>query len=143
MQVRLLGPGDEMLAEQASRLFGATGELDARAFLGRPETSLLIAEDEDGIAGWVYGHELVHPEGETTMLLYALDVAARARGRGCGRSLVNTFVDHARNRGCTEVWVLTDDANPGAAATYRSAGGHRVPADQVMFSWRLAEGRHS
>jgi GNAT superfamily N-acetyltransferase len=132
-----------MLAEEASRLFGATGDLDPSAFLRRPETSLLIAEDDVGVAGWAYGHELVHPDGERTMLLYALDVATRARGRGCGRSLVAAFVEHARDRGCTEVWVLTDDANAAGVATYRSAGGHRDPVDQVLFSWRLAEGRHS
>ena len=139
----MLGPGDESLAEHTSRLFGATGELDSSAFLRRPETALLVAEDDGGTAGWVYGHELVHPDGERTMLLYALDVAERARRRGCGRALVTAFVDHARRRGCTEVWVLTDDANPAALGTYRSAGGHRDPENPVMFSWRLAEGRHS
>ena len=143
MEVRALGPGDEPLAEEASRLFGATGALDASVFLCRPETSLLIAEDDAGVAGWAYGHELAHPDGERTMLLYALDVAARARRRGCGRSLVAAFVEQARDRGCTEVWVVTDDANTAGMATYRSAGGRRDPVDPVMFSWRLADGRHS
>jgi ribosomal protein S18 acetylase RimI-like enzyme len=143
VEVRLLGPGDELLAEQASRRFGATGDLDSSVFLRRPETALLVAEDEDGVTGWVYGHELVHPDGEQTMLLYSLDVAERARGQGCGKALVAAFVDHARGRGCTEVWVLTDDANPAALGTYRSAGGHRDSENPVMFSWRLAEGRHS
>ncbi len=143
MEVRRLVAGDEGVAERACRVFGSTGDLDPTAFLGRSGTALFVAEDESGVLGWVYGHELVHPDGERTMLLYALDVVEPARGRGYGRSLVSAFVDHARRTGCTEVWVLTDDANPAGVATYRSAGGRREPVDQVMFTWRLSEGRHS
>jgi ribosomal protein S18 acetylase RimI-like enzyme len=143
VDVRLLGPGDAALAEQACRLYAATGDVDPAVFLGRQETALVIAEDDDRVVGCAYGHELVHPDGERTMLLYSLDVAEASRRRGVGRRLVNAFVDHARERGCTEVWVLTDDDNPAGVATYRSAGGRRASADPTMFAWHLAEGRHS
>src|SRR5205823_3429558 len=143
MGVRRLGPGDEASAGEACRLFGLSGELDPGAFLARPETTLLVAEEAGALVGWVYGHELAHPDGERTMLLYALDVAEAFRGRGHATALVSTFVAHARVRGCTEVWVLTDDGNPGGLATYHAAGGIRDSVDQVMFHWRLAERRHS
>ncbi|MGI8685649.1 MAG: GNAT family N-acetyltransferase [Acidimicrobiales bacterium] len=99
--------------------------------------------DEAGVAGWAYGHELVHPDGERTMLLYALDVAEHARRKGYGRALVTAFVDHARQAGCTEVWTLADDDNSAALATYRSAGGAEDPDRPVMFAWKLGPGRHS
>ena len=143
MELRLLGPGDEQVAAEACRLFGLDGGVDPGVFLSRPETVLIVAEDDGGVEGWVYGHELTHPDGERTMLLYALDVAERARRQGVGRALVTRFVDHARGLGCTEVWVLTDDANPAGLATYRRAGGTRDAVPQVMFTWKLAEGRHS
>lgn len=143
VQLRRLDAGDAETAGQACRLFGAEGDLDPAAFLGRPETALIVAEDESGLAGWVYGHQLLHPDGERTMLLYALDVAERARRQGLGKALVTAFVDHAREVQCTEVWVLTDDGNPTALAAYSAAGGRRNPVDQVMFTWKLAEGRHS
>ena len=111
MRVRKLGPGDEAVAGEACRLFGSTGDLDVGLFLSRPEAHLFIAEDDAEIAGWVYGHELVHPDGERTMLLYALDVDTRFQRRGFGRALVTEFVENARTIGCTEVWVLTDEAN--------------------------------
>jgi ribosomal protein S18 acetylase RimI-like enzyme len=140
VDVRLLGPGDEAVAEEACRVFGDVGDFDATTFLRRPEAALLVAEDADGVVGWVYGHELVHPDGELTMLLYSLDVAERAQRQGHGRALANAFVEHARRRGCTEVWVLTDETNAAALATYRAAGAERDPGDQVMLSWRLVEG---
>lgn len=143
MSVRALGSGDEEAADRACRLFGLGGDLDASVFLARREALLLVAEDDSAIVGWVYGHELIHPDGETTMLLYALDVAEGARGHGHGSGLVTAFVDHARERGCTEVWVLTDDGNPAGLATYAAAGGRRDSVPQVMFTWKLADGRHS
>ena len=143
MEIRHLGAGDEDVAGRACRVFAASSEFDTSAFLRRRDAALIVAEDESGIAGWVYGHELIHPDGDRTMVLYALDVAERSRGHGFGKMLVAAFIDHARAIGCTEVWVLTDDANAAAMATYASAGGHRNLVDQVMFSWQLAAGRHS
>lgn len=77
------------------------------------------------------------------MLLYSLDVVESAQKRGHGRTLVEAFVDHARSSGCTEVWVLTEDTNAAALATYASAGGTRETMPAVMFTWHLAPGRHS
>lgn len=121
-------------------MFGSTGDVDVAAFLDGAGTRAVavVAEDADGVAGWAYGHVLVHPDGERTMLLYALDVAERARGRGVGTALTDAFVRHARAAGCTEVWTLTEADNDAAIATYRAAGGQREPDDPVMFSWPLA-----
>ena len=147
--VRRLGVGDEELAEVAVALFAEESPslpVDVSAFLVRPEAVLFVAFDDaegDSLAGWVYGHELVHPDGERTMLLYALDVDEPFRGRGHGRALVTALVDHARSSGCTEVWVLTDDANVAALATYASAGGVREAEPSVMFTWPLAAGREA
>jgi ribosomal protein S18 acetylase RimI-like enzyme len=144
MQVLRLGPGDEDLATQACRALDVEGDVHPSVLLSRREALLLVACGEDGeVAGWAYGHELVHPDGERTMLLYAVQVRRTIQGHGVGRALVSSFVSDAQSRGCTEVWVLTDDENAAALATYTSAGGRRDPVQQVMFTWRLAQGRHS
>jgi aminoglycoside 6'-N-acetyltransferase I len=137
VNVRRLESGDEELAAQVCRLFDDRDDVDPESFLRRPETVMFVVEDDSAACGCVYGHELVHPAVERTMLLYSLDVAEPVRRRGYGVALVNAFVDHARAIGCSEVWVLTDDANPAALATYRAANGQRDPADQVMFVWPL------
>jgi GNAT superfamily N-acetyltransferase len=142
VQIRRLEPGDEATAERACRAFGAEGDLAPETFLARPETVLIVAEERSQVVRWAYGHELVHPDGERTMLLHALDVAEDRWRRGIGRTLVTAFVDHARATGCTEVWVLTDDGNPAAVATYRAAGGQRDPVDQVMVTWMLGRRRY-
>ena len=139
MDVRRRRTGDEEIAEHVCRLFDGDGEVDPALFLRRPEAVMFVAEDESGACGSAYGHELVHPDGERTMLLYSLDVAEHARRRGYGKALVAAFVDHARQTGCTEVWVLSDDENPAALATYASAGGRRDPMNQVMFVWPISQ----
>jgi GNAT superfamily N-acetyltransferase len=143
MKTRKLGPGDEGVAAEACLAFGGAGALDVAAALRRPELHFFIAEDAAGIAGWAYGHELVHPDGERTMLLYTLDVAPPAQRRGHGRALVTAFVENARSLGCTEVWVAADEGNGAAEATYRAAGGVRQALHAVLFSWPLGPGRHS
>ena len=143
MPVRRLTSGDSATAEAACRLFGLEGAIDPTAFLARDDVHLFVAEDEHGVAGWVYGHELLHPDGELTMLLYGLDVAERAHRQGHGAALVRAFVAQARARACTEVWVLTDERNTAALATYASAGGVREVDQSVMFVWPLSAGNHS
>jgi len=144
LNVRRVESGDHDLVTQVCRLFDDLDDddlddvdIDPEPFLQRQESVMFVVEDDAGVCGCVYGHELVHPAGERTMLLYSLDVAEHVRRRGYGVALVNAFVDHARAIGCTEVWVLTDDSNPAALATYSAANGQRDPADQVMFVWSL------
>ena len=137
MEIIRLGPKDERLASEALRLFGDTADLDASDFLSRPEAALLVAVGEGDLLGWVYGHELIHPSGQRTMLLYALDVVETARRRSVGTDLARAFVEHAEDRRCTEVWVLTEGDNDAAIATYRSAAGTREPEESVMFVWQL------
>ncbi len=143
MKIRRLGPGDEVVVERACRVFGDVGPLNTERFLASAKNMLLVVEEGAELIGWVYGHELIHPDGEATTLLYSLDVVEKARRRGVGTALVAAFVDEARVAGCTEVWVLTDDSNSAALATYRSAGGVRDSVPAVMFTWRLVDGRHS
>ncbi|MGH9030354.1 MAG: GNAT family N-acetyltransferase, partial [Acidimicrobiales bacterium] len=69
--------------------------------------------------------------------------AERHRGQGYRPRLVDAFVDRARSRGCTEVWVLTDPDHEAALGTYESSGELRDATPQVMFTWHLADGNHS
>ena len=46
------------------------------------------------------------------------------------------MVEHARALGCSEAWVLTDEANDAANALYRSVGGGN-PAPQLMYDYLM------
>jgi ribosomal protein S18 acetylase RimI-like enzyme len=50
------------------------------------------------------------------------------------KALLDALVGLARERGCYGMWVLTDDDNEAAVATYRSGGAERE-GPHAMFEW--------
>ncbi|HWD56034.1 MAG TPA: GNAT family N-acetyltransferase [Acidimicrobiales bacterium] len=135
MEIRVLRPGDDGLVTAASHLFDgpATPAATAR-FLGEAGHHLLIAYDGERAVGFVSGVEVTHPDKGTEMFLYELGVDEPFRRQGIGRALVDRLGELARAVGCYGMWVVTDDINRAARATYEVSGG--VPrTDQVMEVW--------
>ena len=135
MEIKLLGPGDEDDVVAASPLFdGPAGIEVARRFLATPGHHLLIASDGGPPIGFVSGVEMTHPDKGTEMFLYELAVDDAHRRRGIGRALVDRLADIARAHGCYGMWVLTEEDNAAAVATYRAAGTD-TESTHVMLSW--------
>jgi ribosomal protein S18 acetylase RimI-like enzyme len=142
MDIRALGVGDERAVAAAGHLFdGAPDAVATTRFLAEPGHHLLVAYDSDGRAvGFVSGVETTHPDKGTEMFLYELAVDEPARRRGFGRALVEALATLARERGCYGMFVLTDDDNVAALATYEAAGG-RIASRNVMVDWEFRASR--
>jgi ribosomal protein S18 acetylase RimI-like enzyme len=137
MKVERMGPEDQERVMAAGNLFDYPPRSDAvNRFLADPNHNLLIAYSGDVPAGFVSGVEVTHPDKGTEMFLYELAVDEAHRRQGIGTALVEALRDLARERGCYGMWVLTDDDNAAAGATYRKAGGE-VESQPLMFSWRF------
>ncbi len=137
VEVRALGPGDEDAVHAARTLFDEPPTPAAtRRFLEEPTHHLLVAYDGAAPLGFVSGVEVTHPDKGTEMFLYELGVDASARRRGVGTALVEALARLGSERGCYGMWVLADDDNEAAAATYARAGG-RVGSRPVMIEWEL------
>lgn len=122
----------------AGALFDHPVKVDWSArFLESPGHYLFLAYVDDIPAGMVAGVEMTHPDKGTEMFLYELGVDKAYRGRGIGRALVTALSDLARERGCYGMWVLTDDDNHAALATYRGAGASE-PRREIQLSWTFA-----
>jgi ribosomal protein S18 acetylase RimI-like enzyme len=134
VEIVRLAAGDEETVVAMSHLFDqpAVPEHSAR-FLEDERHHLLVAREADELVGFVTGVEMTHPDKGTEMFLYELAVDEPWQRQGIGRSLVQALVDLARERGCYGMWVLTDDDNEAALATYAAAGGSRRA--QVMLDW--------
>ena len=138
MDIRLLGPDDRDAVTGASALFdGPATPEHAQRFLDEGGHFLLMAYDGQQPVGFVSGVEMTHPDKGTEMFLYELCVTESFRGRGIATALVTALRDLARERGCYDMWVLTDVDNAAALATYRSAGAN-VPTSHVMLVWDFA-----
>ncbi len=136
MRIQRLGAGDEDAVVAAASLFDDPVDPDTtRDFLADERHHLLIAYEDERPAGFVSGVELLHPDKRgPEMFLYELGVHQEFRGRGIGRALVEALANVAWERDCYVAFVLTDEANTAAMATYRAAGGRREP-DSVMITW--------
>lgn len=125
-------------AADAAHLFDdpiADRSLDA--FLADGRHHLLIAYVDDRPAGFVTGVELFHPDKpKPEMFLYELGVDEAYRGRGIATLLLQRLVQLCDERGCGTMFVLTDEDNAAARATYAKAGGEPEPAG-IMFIWNF------
>ena len=130
-----LGPGDDALVAAASHLFDGPALPGATAtFLTDDRHHLLVAYDGPRPVGFVSGVEVTHPDKGTEMFLYELGVDEPYRRRGIGRDLVGQLAAVARRAGCYGMWVVTDQDNEAARATYE--GRDAVPeAGQVVEVW--------
>lgn len=137
--IRKLRAGDDDLILAAAKLFDHPPQLaDTKRFLSSEGHHMLIAYVSDDPAGFVTGVEMTHPDKGTEMFLYELAVDEPYHRQGIGKALVKKLAGVARERKCYGMWVLTEDDNVAALATYRAAGGDSEPGI-VMFDWLFEE----
>jgi ribosomal protein S18 acetylase RimI-like enzyme len=105
-------------------------------FLSDARHHIAVADDDGLIVGFVSAVDYVHPDKPRQLWINEVGVAPSHRGRGVGKRLMELMVEHARALGCSEAWVLTDEANDAANALYRSVGGGN-PAPQLMYDYLM------
>ena len=135
IDVKRLSPGDGPLIAAAGHLFDDQPRPEAvNRFLADDRNHIFIAYEDGEPVGFVTGVELTHPDKGTEMFLYELAVDERHHRRGIGTALVKALADIAKQRGCYDMWVLTDADNEAALGTYRKSGADRE-STHVMLTW--------
>lgn len=138
MKIERMGPNDYDRVIEAAHVFDNLPRPNAvRRFLAEPNHHLFIAYSDDGPVGFISGTELTHPDKGTEMFLYELGVDDSHQRQGFGIALVAALANLARERGCYGMWVLTEEDNVAARATYRKAGGE-AEGTPLLFTWRFA-----
>ena len=115
-------------------------DLDPRLvteFLSDNRHHLAVAVDNGQVIGFASGVHYVHPDKPAELWINEVGVAPEHQGRGVGKALTRTLLQHAERLGCREAWVLTDRSNHAAMRLYASTGGREGPPDQVMFTFFL------
>lgn len=115
-----------------------------RLFLDHFHRTSLVAEDDDGLAGFLIG--FLSPSADDCAYIHFAGVAPRLRGGGLARRLYQAFFRIAAEGNRTEVRAITSPPNHGSIA-FHTAMGFRVagpvadydgPAtDRVVFRLRL------
>ena len=140
MTVRQLGPGDEQVVE---RLAEHAPPARTAELLAEERTIFLAAfeGEEPEPIGFVLAYELLRRHGDPSRLfVYEVGVAPEARQRGVATELLLELERIARARGIRRGFVLTNEANEAAMELYRSAGGVRPNADDVLWDFDYGRG---
>ena len=139
MNIIELAAGDDELVLAASHLFDGPALRTATArFLDEADHHLLVAYEGDHAAGFISGVEVTHPDKGTEMFIYELAVDEGYRRRGIASALIESLKSLALERGCYGMWVLTDEDNEAALATYVGAAGSSEPG-QVVVVWHFTQ----
>ena len=138
--VRILQARDAALLDHvAPDVFdGAVDPRLVAEFLDDARHHLAVAIDDGQVIGFASGVHYVHPDKPAELWINEVGVAPDHQGHGIGKAVIRALLDHAKQLGCGEAWVLTNRSNHAALRLYASVGGEETPPhDQVMFTFVL------
>lgn len=149
LSLRRLGPGDvDVLASLArdNSSFDTPDHRDAlpplssheaTAFLSDERTLMFVAFADEQPVGFCYACVLYRRHTELRHLcVYEIGVSDRHRNMGIGQALLEAVSDHARSRGISRGFVITQASDGPAMSLYEQAGGVRGADDDVVFGFR-------
>ena len=84
---------------------------------------LVVALDAGRVVGFSSGTVLMHPDKPTAFFVQEVGVADAYQGQGIATKLMRRIGDLARDRGCEDIWVLTEEGNTTARGLYKKLGG--------------------
>jgi ribosomal protein S18 acetylase RimI-like enzyme len=137
LEMRLLRAGDEHVLDRVADGVFDGPVIDAlrSEFLRDPRHHLSVGIEDGIVVGFASAVHYVHPDKPPQLWINEVAVSPAQR-RGIAKAVVAALLSLGRELGCTEAWVLTDEANAAARALYRSAGGTETP--HLMVSFPLA-----
>jgi ribosomal protein S18 acetylase RimI-like enzyme len=139
LELRILQPRDvDVLVNVAPGVFDRplVPQL-VTEFLSDSRHHLAVAVDRGVVVGIASGVHYIHPDKPSELWINEVAVAPSHQGKGVGKAVVETLLQHGRSLGCREAWVLTNRSNQAAMRLYATAGGEESSDDEVMFTFRL------
>lgn len=114
---------------------GASGPL---AFLADSATFALGGYVDNEPAGLLWGVHVRRPHGDHMTYVHELDVVPTHRRTGVATLLMEAAHGLARQRGSTELWLVTRASNGASIALYEQLGGTRTWEDGASrYVWQL------
>jgi aminoglycoside 6'-N-acetyltransferase I len=135
LEIRILRVGDtDILDHIADGVFDRPVDDALRSeFLRDPRHHLAVGIEDGLVVGFASAVHYVHPDKPPQLRINEVAVAPSHQGKGIAKRILSALMALGRKLGCTEAWVLTDEANTAARALYRSAGGTETAHLMVSF----------
>jgi ribosomal-protein-alanine N-acetyltransferase len=94
--------------------------------LDNPDALFLCAEVEDVVKGFAIGRFILDAVKGDELEVYNIGVSVQLRRRGMGRALLQRFIEKARERGGSAIWLEVRESNLTAIQFYESIGFSKV-----------------
>ncbi|RFU36432.1 GNAT family N-acetyltransferase [Actinomadura logoneensis] len=122
VRVRAAEPGDyESIVGVVDDWWGRSiSSILPRLFLDHFHRTSLVAEDDEGLAGFLIG--ILSPSKPDAAYIHFVGVAPRLRGTGLARSLYHRFFELAAADGRKTVKAITSPQNHGSIAFHTAMG---------------------
>jgi ribosomal protein S18 acetylase RimI-like enzyme len=106
--------------------------------LANPSNLLLVAELDDSVIGFLFGHFIERLRlAASQLFIYELEVVAEHRRKGVALALMSTALKRAAAQG-VDAFVFTNHSNVPATALYRKLGGVAKNGDDLLFVFPIS-----
>ena len=96
------------------------------AELDNPDVLFFCAEVEDAVRGFAIGRFVHDADNGDELEVYNIGISAEIRRRGLGQALLRRFIEKARERGGSAIWLEVRESNLTAIRFYESVGFSKV-----------------
>ncbi|HEY7636245.1 MAG TPA: GNAT family N-acetyltransferase [Gemmatimonadales bacterium] len=138
LSLRLLSPADAHYLERvAPETFD--NEIDpvlVAEFLNDRRHHIVVAIDGDIVVGFVSALHYLHPDKPAELWINEVAVAPTHQRAGIGTAMLRRMLEHGKELGCTQAWVLTDPDNLAANLVYQRCGGMAAAGVTVMYEFQ-------
>ena len=133
--IRILEPNEATVLDRVlPDVFDFEIDPKSRAeFFANSRHHLAVAFAGDWVVGMASALHYVHPDKPKEFWINEVGVAPAYQRRGIGKQLLNKLFDRARELGCREAWVLTEEENSAARGLYTAVGGAQELVVYVTF----------
>ncbi len=140
VEVKLLSAADLAVLEHVDAgVFDNPIRLELAAQYLANQSNLLAVAIQDGVVvGMASAMAYIHPDKPLQLFIGEVGVSQRCRGRGLGKRLMHTLLEHGCIIGCTEAWVATEEKNIPARALYTAVDGTEDSDHAVVYTWQLS-----
>jgi ribosomal protein S18 acetylase RimI-like enzyme len=133
----MIGVLHRISAADVSLLARAAGRSGAgvAGVVAAPGAVAVVAEHDDVVQGWCWGHLMARPDGDRMLYLHHLEVVEQHRRRGVGRALVREFMAAGVEQGATRMFLVTGEHNTAARRLYESLGAGLAAQGPTVSYW--------
>jgi ribosomal protein S18 acetylase RimI-like enzyme len=118
---------------------------DLEFALSQPNTVVLVAENTQGLAGFIWGYKLPLDKfpflqgkvGPSTIYIDEIAVRGDKRLRGVGTMLGKAFLEAAKAQSIAESTLRTDERNPASIALFKKLGFEEIGVSDPEYPNRV------